>query len=309
MDNPAIFDFLNATLSDGKAAVLVTVISVTGSSMRNPGAHMAVSEDGQYVGSLSGGCIERSVVSEALDSLKDKRPRVVRFGEGSPYLDIRLPCGGGLDVHFMPFNDTKLAQHCKNAIVARKPFSISLLITQKDTHLSGEAKKLGLTILDDSISVSHEPNPKVLLIGHGAAMTSMARLSRQIQFDVEALTSDQSLMISLSDERFNVHLLKTPDQVTDIDSDPWTAIVFLFHDHDWEGALMAHALSQPHFYFGAMGGRIAHDARQKELQSRGVDAEVIRSIRAPIGLFHSSRDPDSLALSTLAEITKAFHQR
>lgn len=270
---------------------------------------MAVADDGQYVGSLSGGCIERSVVSEALDSLKEGRPRIVRFGEGSPYLDIRLPCGGGLDVHFMPFNDAKLAQHCKNAIAARKPFSISLPIADEDVHLSGEAKKLGLKVLNDGILVSHEPNPKVLLIGHGAAMTSMARLSRQMQFDVDVLTSDQPLMASLLDEQFNAHLLKTPDQVADIDSDPWTAIVFLFHDHDWEGALMAHALSQPHFYFGAMGGRIAHDARQKELQSRGVDVAALQSIRAPIGLFHSSRDPDSLALSTLAEITKTFHQR
>lgn len=277
--------------------------------MRNPGAHMAVSEDGQYVGSLSGGCIERSVVSEALDSLKEGRPRVVRFGEGSPYLDIRLPCGGGLDVHFMPFNDATLAQHCKNAIAAREPFSISLPVADEDVPLSREAKRLGLRALNDGILVSHDPNPKVLLIGHGAAMTSMARLSRQMQFDVKALTSDQPLMAGLLDERFDAHLLKTPDQVTDINSDPWTAIVFLFHDHDWEGALMAHALSQPHFYFGAMGGRLAHDTRQKELQSRGVDADAIQSIRAPIGLFHSSRDPDSLALSTLAEITKAFHER
>lgn len=277
--------------------------------MRNPGAHMAVSEDGQYVGSLSGGCIERSVVSEALDSLKEGQPRVVRFGEGSPYLDIRLPCGGGLDVQFMPFYDAKLAQDCKNAIAAREPFSISLPVVDEDVHLSGEAKRLGLRAVNDGILVSHDPNPKVLLIGHGAAMTSMARLSRQMQFDVKALTSDQPLMASLSDERFDAHLLKTPDQVADIDSDPWTAIVFLFHDHDWEGALMTHALSQPHFYFGAMGGRIAHDARQKELQSRGVDVATLQSIRAPIGLFHSSRDPDSLALSTLAEITKAFHER
>lgn len=277
--------------------------------MRNPGAHMAVSEDGQYVGSLSGGCIEQSVVSEALDRLKEGRPRVVRFGKGSPYLDIRLPCGGGLDVHFMPLIELDVAQHCKDAIASRKPFSISLPIADGDAHLSGEAKNRGLAFLDDSISVTHEPNPKVLLIGHGAAMTSMALLSRQMQFDVEVLTSDQSLAISLSDQQFNVHLLKTPDQVKDIDSDPWTAIVFLFHDHDWEGALMAHALRQPHFYFGAMGGRLAHDARQKELQSRGVDADAMQSIRAPIGLFHSSRDPDSLALSTVAEITKAFHER
>ncbi|MEP3450379.1 MAG: XdhC family protein [Parasphingorhabdus sp.] len=296
-------------MSDGRAAVLVTVISVSGSSMRNPGAHMAVSEDGRYVGSLSGGCIERSVVSEALDSLKEGQPKVVRFGEGSPYLDIRLPCGGGLDVHFIPLNTPEFARLCVDAIAVRKPFSFSLPVAEGEAHILNEAIMPGLKVQDKEILVSHEPNPKILLIGHGAAITSMAMLSRQMQFDVEILTSDQPLMVSLSDEGFSAHLLKTPDQVAAIESDPWTAIVFLFHDHEWEGALMAYALSQPHFYFGAMGGRIAHDARQQDLLSRGVAAAAIQSIRAPIGLFHSSRDPDSLALSTLAEITKAFHER
>lgn len=277
--------------------------------MRNPGAHMAVSEDGRYVGSLSGGCIERSVVSEALDVLKAKQSRVVRFGEGSPYLDIRLPCGGGLDVHFMPLEETKIVQRCVDAIGQRKPFSVSLPIVEGDAHWSDRSNQSDLIVEEKTILVSHDPNPKILLIGHGAAIASMARLSRQMQFDVDILTSDQSMTDNLSKDGFNAQFLKTPDQMETIVSDPWTAIVFLFHDHDWEGALMAHALSQPHFYFGAMGGRRAHDARTQELRSRGVSEEAIQSIRAPIGLFHSSRDPDTLSLSTLAEITKAFHER
>lgn len=277
--------------------------------MRNPGAHMAVSEDGRYVGSLSGGCIERSVVSEALDCLKEGKSRIVRFGEGSPYLDIRLPCGGGLDVHFMPLKALALVHDCMDAIARREPFSLSLPKSGGDAVLFDEKIKPGISVQEKTILVSHEPNPKILLIGHGAVMTSMARLSRQMQFDVDVLTSDQPLAETLLKDGFSTRFLKTPDQSEDIKSDPWTAIVFLFHDHDWEGALMTYALSQPHFYFGAMGGRRAHDARMQELQSRGVSTETIQSVRAPIGLFHSSRDPDSLALSTLAEITKAFHER
>ena len=50
--------------------------------------------DGSFVGSLSGGCIENAVVAEACEALADGRGRIVRFGAGSPYLDIRLPCGG-----------------------------------------------------------------------------------------------------------------------------------------------------------------------------------------------------------------------
>ncbi len=309
LDNRLIFEFLNKDLGQGRESVLVTVISVAGSSMRNPGAHMAVSRDGDYVGSLSGGCIERAVVSEALDVLKAGGPRIVRFGKGSPYLDIKLPCGGGLDVHFMPLNEAEFTKTCIENIDKRIPFGFSLPIDKGEVEISRTGIKTGIQIQDNIIVVGHEPNPKVLIIGHGAATTSMARLSREMRFDAQVLTSDQPLAEKLYGEGFDTSFLKTPVETDRIVSDPWTAIVFLFHDHDWEGALMQHALNQSHFYFGAMGGRRAHEARRLELQSKGLSADKIETIYAPIGLFHSSRDPDSLALSALAQITQVFHNR
>ena len=77
--------------------------------MRNPGTMMGVAQDGSFEGSLSGGCIENAVVAEALDTLKAGAPRVVRFGAGSPYLDITLPCGGGLDLLLAPLGDSAFA--------------------------------------------------------------------------------------------------------------------------------------------------------------------------------------------------------
>ena len=96
MDTRIVCQFLAVVASRGQRTVLVTVGSVEGSSMRNPGTIMGVAEDGSFAGSLSGGCIENAVVSEALEVLKEGSARVVRFGSGSPYLDIKLPCGGGL---------------------------------------------------------------------------------------------------------------------------------------------------------------------------------------------------------------------
>lgn len=311
LDNRLIFHFLCCALGLDKAAVLITVISVTGSSMRNPGAHMAVCDDGSHVGSLSGGCIEQAVVSEALEVSRDGRARIVRFGEGSPYLDIKLPCGGGLDVHFMPIFETDVPMRCLEAIIERKPFSISLPIDRGDLEFSNAVKRNQEIIeqADGAIMVAHIPVAKILIVGHGAATSSVARLSREMQFDVQVLTSDRLLADNLAKDRFDAEFLKTPNETDAIASDRWTAFVFLFHDHDWEGALMANALAQPYFYFGAMGGRRAHEARKQRLQLMGVNDAAISSIRAPIGLFHSSRDPDSLALSSLAEITQAYHAK
>ncbi len=90
--------------------------------------------------------------------------------------------------------------------------------------------------------------------------------------------------------------------------DRWTASIFLFHDHDWEDALMESALDLPHFYIGAMGGRKAHDRRCEALRARGVSEAKLATIHAPIGLFHSSRDPQTLALSTLAQTVRVYEE-
>ena len=62
----------------------------------------------------------------------------------------------------------------------------------------------------------------------------------------------------------------------------------------------------PHFYFGAMGGKRAHAFRSEALLARGITQDQLDKIRAPIGLFHSSRDPHTLALSTLGEIVSTY---
>ena len=76
MDQRPIFRFLTEQIEVGRRCVLVTVLAVEGSAMRGPGAHMAVSEDGSFVGSLSGGCIEQAVVAEACDALRAGSGRV-----------------------------------------------------------------------------------------------------------------------------------------------------------------------------------------------------------------------------------------
>ena len=126
MDRARVFRFLSERSRNGERCVLVTVGAVEGSSMRAPGTVMGVSESGSFAGSLSGGCIENAVVAEALEALETGKPRVVRFGSGSPYLDIKLPCGGGLDVHFQPLPDSSLADDCLEAKRLREPFTIRL---------------------------------------------------------------------------------------------------------------------------------------------------------------------------------------
>src|SRR5690606_24935613 len=82
----------------GFRVAIITLVEVAGSSPWRPGAQMAVVETGQWVGYLSGGCIERAVAAEAVAAIEEGRPRRVRYGRGSRYMDIQLPCGGAIEL-------------------------------------------------------------------------------------------------------------------------------------------------------------------------------------------------------------------
>ena len=83
----------------GKAVALATVVKTWGSSPRPAGAKLAVAEDGAFVGSVSGGCVEGAVIGEALEAIRDGRPRLLDFGVSDEQAwDVGLACGGKVEI-------------------------------------------------------------------------------------------------------------------------------------------------------------------------------------------------------------------
>jgi xanthine dehydrogenase accessory factor len=69
------------------------------------GAYMAIFENGHKVGTLSSGCIESDLVMQSKSVLQSGSPLQIRYGRGSPFLDLHLPCGGGLEILLVPRPD------------------------------------------------------------------------------------------------------------------------------------------------------------------------------------------------------------
>ncbi|MEC7924675.1 MAG: XdhC family protein [Actinomycetota bacterium] len=88
-----------------KRVALARVVKVEGSGPRDPGATMAVNEDGEVAGSVSGGCVEGAVVSEALDILQTGERKVVTFGysDDEAYA-VGLTCGGTIHLYIEPLD-------------------------------------------------------------------------------------------------------------------------------------------------------------------------------------------------------------
>jgi xanthine dehydrogenase accessory factor len=94
--------------------------------------------------------------------------------------------------------------------------------------------------------------------------------------------------------------------MTEFVGDPWSAVVFLFHDHAREPLLIERALSQPAFFIGAIGSRRTYTARLDTLRGRSIRQEALERIVSPLGLIPSARDPATLALSALSQVVDAY---
>jgi xanthine/CO dehydrogenase XdhC/CoxF family maturation factor len=103
MDDDAVLDTAQAWLKEGRAVALATVIETWGSAPRPIGSHLAVADNGTFAGSVSGGCVEAAVVTEALDVLAKGQARTLEFGvTDQKAWDVGLPCGGTIRVHVEP---------------------------------------------------------------------------------------------------------------------------------------------------------------------------------------------------------------
>jgi xanthine dehydrogenase accessory factor len=83
----------------GERVALATVVATWGSSPRPCGSQMAVTQTGRIVGSVSGGCVESAVTAAAMETLADRRPRLLDYGITSERAwAVGLACGGQLQV-------------------------------------------------------------------------------------------------------------------------------------------------------------------------------------------------------------------
>ncbi len=264
---------------EGVPGVLVTLVGIEGAASRAIGTQMAVLADGRQVGSFSGGCVERAIAAEALEVLAGGHARTVRYGLGSAYIDVRLPCGGGIDLLFTPQPDAALVAEALARLAARQPATLQL----------------------GSRVQRYAPALRLIALGHGEDLLALVRLARAFGVDVAAYAPQEP-----GNPGEGIVPLASRLRLPHIDSDPWSAIVFAFHDRDWEEFLLPQALALPAFYYGAVGSQRTHKARLDRLRDQQVPAAQIDRLRGAIGLIPGTRNPATLALSILAELVQDY---
>lgn len=265
-------------------AGLCTVVGIDGSFSRRVGAQMATNRAGvaqAIAGSLADVCLEAQLAGDLAGLAPGAAPMLQRYGRGSSIIDFRLPCGGGLDILLDPAPDRDAIAQAVAALDDRQPASLPLPVPDgAPAHLLRARPYI--------------PPLSLVLLGEGAELAATAAMAR---------TMGVATQVYAKEDAASLRLGGVPQGAR---ADAWTAVLLLFHDHEWERTILRWALDTPAFYIGAQGGLRARMARLDDLAREGVNETQLSRIVSPIGLIPRTREPGVLALSALAEIMGAY---
>jgi xanthine dehydrogenase accessory factor len=229
----------------------------------------------------------------------------VRYGAGSRYIDIRLPCGAGIDVYFdVEFSDAALAQLLE-AQRLRRPAALLIDPARHTARVAvGDAAREG-----SGYSRAYPPVARLVMAGKGPMVPILAQLASAADFEVIAFSSEPETLEAATPFAVRAEYLASPETFLFAEFDPWTAFVSLFHEHEWEPPILAQALQSSCFYVGALGSTRTHEMRLVLLRERGLADALIARLHAPVGLKLGGKNPPEIALAILAEIVQTQYAR
>jgi xanthine dehydrogenase accessory factor len=282
---------------------LATLVAVDGSAPREVGTQMLITEDADW-GFLSGGCIEDDVARHGREVLAEGASRRLRYGEGSPWIDIKLACGSGISVLVEPVAaDEPAVATLLDGWRARRPVLWSSDGARR--HAAASDERHGNDWDGARYTRLFVPPLRLVLIGADGAALPAASLARAMGWDVVLIAPGGPEAPPFPGIAY--HRGDPAEALAAIGIDRWTAIAVLSHDREDDERGLAAALRSAAFHVGAIGARARLDQRIARLRAHGVSAAQLARLHAPIGLYGFGKAPREVALSLVAEVAQAFH--
>jgi xanthine dehydrogenase accessory factor len=282
---------------------IATLVEVDGSAPRDVGAQMLITQD-EHWGFLSGGCIEDDVARHGREVLIASAPRVLRYGEGSPWIDIKLACGSGITVLVEPVASSEPAVA---ALIEGWHTRAPVLWSSDGVTRRAEAASEAPCDAWDGTAYTRRFTPplKLVLIGEDGATLTAASLALAMGWQVALITPGGPEAAPMAGIAY--HRSDPAAALAAMAPDRWTAVAVLSHDREDDERGLAAALRSEAFYVGAVGARVRLEQRIAKLRGHGVSEAALARLHAPIGLYGFGKAPREVALSLVAEIAQAFH--
>jgi len=294
-----------------KQAALATVLQTWGSSPRQAGAHMAVDSKGEFVGSVSGGCVETAVVQEAMEVITTGQSKRIKYGiSDDTAWEVGLACGGEVEI-FISAISWKEIQPILNAIHAGEPITYVIDLDNFGSLFSiplGEFPR-DLPYFDQHsepqrLYLHVPPDPEIVIIGGVNISQKIVPLAKLLGYKTTIVDPRKAFATPQRFPEADQILNSWPEEaLPKMNITANTAIVILSHDDKIDLPSLAIALESSAFYIGALGSKKTQTRRKNSLLDSGIAAEKLKRIHGPIGLDIGAKDPTEIALSILAEIT------
>jgi xanthine dehydrogenase accessory factor len=304
----------------GRGAVLATVVETWGSAPRPVGSQLVIDREGAMEGSVSGGCVEGAVVTEAMEAVADGRARLLEFGvSDDAAFAVGLACGGRIRVMVDPVGGT-LPVAVLEALVegraARRPVALVADLEGPGRRLAGPGEFAERFRLDRSgveedgrtFVAIHNPPLRMVVVGAVHIAQPLVRMAALAGYDA-VIVDPRPAFASVA--RFpGVRVVDDwPDEaLAALGLDARTAVVTLTHDPKLDDPAIMAALRSDCFYLGCLGSTRTHAKRVARLTEAGFSAAEIGRIHAPVGLDIGGRSPAEIALSVMAEVTQVLRK-
>lgn len=327
---------------------LATVVDTWGSAPRKIGSKMAINDDAEFVGSVSGGCVESAVIEAALETIQSHRSQLLSFGVSDETAwDVGLACGGSIDVFIQPL-EPAIFDTWQQLLQKDDLFGITTIISQqeklqgqiffvdnngafvgstneslagiilggvKNVLATGHSQRISVgspstavKMIDLFVEISR-PAPTLIIIGGVHIAVALSTTAKSLGY--RTIVVDPRRAFS-SERRFpNVDLLLhdwPDDAFLQLKITSNTAVVSLTHDPKIDDPALKKALTSPAFYIGALGSKKTHKGRRDRLAMMGISDEQFSRIHGPIGLDIGAQTPEEIAISIMAEIIAAANK-
>jgi xanthine dehydrogenase accessory factor len=320
----------------GKKVAVATVVQAYGSAPRRPGAKMAISQDGEFVGSVSGGCVENDVVEHARQVLEENHPRLVPYGISDEMaFNVGLACGGQIEVFIQPFG---------RAFPTEKPVAFAYVIDGqgqgngllawefgKHRGSLGHGDAFDERVARDAIAALREgksqrlsyddapggpvtvfvdtypAQPTIVIFGAVHTGVALARLAkaaggfRVVVVDARGVWATR--------ERFpdadEIHVMHADDYLKahPLGSNAYVAV--LSHDPKLDDPALLGALQSDTRFVGAIGSPKTQRERRARLAAAGLSDEQLGRLYGPIGLDLGAVSPEEIGVAILAQMIAA----
>lgn len=310
----AVFSDVRDWLLAGKRVWLCTITETWGSSPRSTGSWLSVSSDGDWSGSVSGGCLEEDLLNRCVAGGPD-RPEIIDYGISNQDRDqFRLPCGGHIRLLVEPLFPERDLAHVETvlgALKARTPVTrvVSLLSGRMECR-PADARQAGVIVEASEVYHGLAPEFRLLLVGAGEVARYVGEFAGAAGFSVTVCEPRPAFSRGWSHADLPLVQALPDDLVSQSFNDSWAGVLALAHDPRVDDMALLAALNSEASYIGAMGSARTSIERRARLASLGVGDGQLARLKAPIGINIPSKTPAEIAISVVADlITVRQHLR